>query len=107
MTPPDTRDLIRRGAIFYVSHSGGKDSQCMYAGIRRQVPHERIVVVHADLGKVEWHGVQDHIRATIAHELNVVRAEQDLLRHGAPPRERRDPTCPRSPTPDDGSAPAT
>ena len=86
MTRPNTRYLVRQGAIFYVSHSGGKDSQCMYATIRRQVPHERIVVVHADLGEVEWHGVQDHIRATIAHDLNVVRADKtffDMVRHRA------------------------
>ena len=89
MTPAQLHDLVRRGTVFYVSHSGGKDSQCMYARIRRRVPHDRIVVVHADLGKVEWEGVQDHIRATIAHELNVVRAEKtffDMVRHRAATR---------------------
>ena len=86
MTTPDVEGLVRQGAMFYIAHSGGKDSQCMYARIRRQVPHERIVVVHAYLGKVEWHGVQDHIRGTIAHELQVVRAGKtffDLVRHRA------------------------
>ena len=86
METPDVQDLIRRGAVFYIAHSGGKDSQAMYARIRRRVPHERIVVVHADLGKVEWQGVQDHIRATISHELQVVRAGKtffDLVRHRA------------------------
>ena len=89
MTPPEIQDLVRRGAVFYVSHSGGKDSQCMYARIRRRVPHDRIVVVHADLGKIEWEGVQDHIRATIAHKLNVVRADKtffDMVRHRAATR---------------------
>ncbi len=86
MQTPDVEDLVRRGAVFYIAHSGGKDSQAMYARVRRRVPHERIVVVHADLGKVEWKGVQDHIRATIAHELHVVRAGKtffDLVRHRA------------------------
>ena len=89
MRPTELRTLIRQGAIFYVSHSGGKDSQAMYARIRRRVPHERIVVVHADLGEIEWHGVQDHIRTTIAHELNVVRAKKtffDMVRHRAATR---------------------
>lgn len=89
MKPPDLRTVIRQGAIFYVSHSGGKDSQAMYAHIRRRVPHDRIVVVHADLGEVEWDGVQDHIRATIAHELNVVRAGKtffDMVRRRAATR---------------------
>ena len=84
METPDVQDLIRRGAVFYIAHSGGKDSQAMYARIHRRVPHERIVVVHADLGRIEWEGVQDHIRATIAHELNVVRANKtffDMVRH--------------------------
>ena len=67
-------DLAASGAVFYVSHSGGKDSQAMYAVISRVVPTGQIVVVHADLGDVEWPGVQDHIRANITHQLNVVRA---------------------------------
>lgn len=67
-------DLIDQGALFYVSHSGGKDSQAMYAVLSRFVPAEQIIVVHADLGEIEWDGVQDHIRATITHPLNVVRA---------------------------------
>ena len=54
--------LIRRGALFYVSHSGGKDSQAMYAALVSRVPRDQIVVVHADLGEIEWRGVQDHIR---------------------------------------------
>ncbi len=89
MRPPDLHTLIRQGAVFYVSHSGGKDSQAMYAGIRRRVPHDRIVLVHADLGEIEWEGVQDHIRATIAHDLNVVRANKtffDMVRHRAATR---------------------
>ena len=86
MQAPDIESLVRHGAVFYVAHSGGKDSQCMYARVRRRIPHERIVVVHADLGKVEWRGVQDHIRATISHQLHVVRAGKtffDLVRHRA------------------------
>jgi DNA sulfur modification protein DndC len=68
------RTLMDQGAIFYVSHSGGKDSQAMYNLISRFVPSKQIVVVHADLGEIEWDGVQDHIRATIKHPLNVVRS---------------------------------
>lgn len=82
--------LIARGAIFYVSHSAGKDSQAMYIMLSRIVPHEQIVVVHADLGKVEWRGVQEHIRATVArHEVNVVRANKtffEMVKHRAKTR---------------------
>lgn len=91
------RDLVERGAIFYVSHSGGKDSQAMHALISRLVPAEQISVVHADLGEIEWHGVQDHIRATIDQELNVVRAGKtffDMVEH----RSRTRPDVPPWPS---------
>ena len=81
----DYKKLIDQGAIFYCSHSGGKDSQAMYAMLHNIVPHDQIVVVHADLGEVEWTGVKQHIIDNIDHELNVVKAvwkdgsEKDLL----------------------------
>jgi DNA sulfur modification protein DndC len=71
--------LINDGAIFYVSHSGGKDSQAMYAILRDLIPDEQIVVVHADLGEVEWKGVQDHIRNNVEHDVNVVMAGKTFL----------------------------
>ena len=72
-------DLIKDGAIFYVSHSGGKDSQAMYALLKDLVPESQLVVVHADLGKVEWQGAATHIRKTISHPLNIVHARKTLL----------------------------
>lgn len=56
--------LIRRGAVFFVNHSGGKDSQAMFHFIRRHVPASQIRVIHAVLPEVEWEGVQEHIKAT-------------------------------------------
>ncbi|MEM7507643.1 MAG: phosphoadenosine phosphosulfate reductase family protein [Pseudomonadota bacterium] len=95
-----TQKLAAQGAIFYCSHSGGKDSQAMYIALCRLVPLEQIVVVHADLGEVEWEGVQDHIRNTICHDLNVVRAGKtffEMVRHRA--RTRPDvPAWPSSAT---------
>ena len=75
----EVKDLIERGAIFYVSHSGGKDSQAMYAELFSIVPKDQIVVVHADLGEIEWTGVQDHIHANIQHELNVVESHKTFF----------------------------
>jgi DNA sulfur modification protein DndC len=66
--------LVSRGAIFYVGHSGGKDSQAMYAAIKKVVPHDQIRVIHADLGDIEHAGVKDHIRATIDHDLMIAEA---------------------------------
>lgn len=82
-------DFIARGAVFYVSHSGGKDSQAMYIALSRQVPASQIVVVHADLGEVEWDGIQGHIAATTAHPLHVVKAGKsffDMVAHRAKTR---------------------
>ena len=66
------------GALFYVSHSGGKDSQASYLAVHHMLADlgrlDQLVVVHADLGEVEWHGTQDHIRATTWHPVNVVQA---------------------------------
>lgn len=96
----EVADLIQRGAIFYVSHSAGKDSQAMYALLAEIVPHDQIVVVHADLGEIEWTGVQDHIHATIDHDLHVVRAVKtffEMVEHRA--RTRPDvPAWPSSAT---------
>lgn len=69
------QQLINDGALFFVSHSGGKDSQAMYALLRNQVPAEQLIVVHAHLGEVEWPGVLDHIKGNINHPLHVVSAK--------------------------------
>lgn len=86
---PKVRELVSNGAIFYVSHSGGKDSQAMYAILRQHVPTAQICVVHADLGIIEWEGVQAHIRATTDHHLHVVRANKtffEMVEHRAKTR---------------------
>lgn len=80
MNPQQIQDLIARGAMFVVNHSGGKDSQAMYLVLRDLVPREQLVIVHADLGAVEWAGAVDHIRATTAGEpLHICRARRTLL----------------------------
>lgn len=66
--PQGIRDLIARGALFVVNHSGGKDSQAMYLVLRAIVPREQILLVHADLGEVEWAGAVGHILATTSGE---------------------------------------
>lgn len=66
---------IDAGALFVVNHSGGKDSQAMYAVITSMVPADQIVVVHADLGDdVEHLGVLAHIEANVDHEVHVAQA---------------------------------
>lgn len=76
----DIDTLVARGALFVVNHSGGKDSQAMYLHLRQFVPADQLVLVHADLGRVEWAGAVAHIKATTNGEpLHICRARRDLL----------------------------
>lgn len=78
--PKEISDLITRGAIFVVNHSGGKDSQAMYLKIRKHVPFDQIVIIHADLGDVEWDGAIEHIKNTTNNEpIHVCRSRRGLL----------------------------
>jgi len=66
-----------KNAIYFVSHSGGKDSQAMYLYLTQGlcIPADQIVIVHAHLDGVEWPGVIEHIESTIAGTLNVVKSQ--------------------------------
>lgn len=91
--------LIAGGAMFYVSHSGGKDSLATYATVCELVPSDQITVIHANLGEVEWDGIVEHIEANIEHPLNVVSA---VFKDGSPKDflsmvRRRHETRPDSP----------
>lgn len=73
----EIQNLIKRGALFVVNHSGGKDSQAMMVKVRQLVPQDQILVIHAALGDVEWPDVIEHIKQSIgdfpllvAHALN-------------------------------------
>ena len=52
--PSHCRDMIDRGALVVINHSGGKDSQAMTILLSRVVPRDQLLVVHAPLGEVEW-----------------------------------------------------
>jgi len=72
----EIQSLAHQGAIFYVSHSGGKDSQAMYLAICKIVPHNQIRAIHADLGDIEHAGVKKHIIGNLTHssELRIAQA---------------------------------
>lgn len=63
---PKIQTLIDRRALFVINHSGGKDSQAMTAYLLRTIPHELLVIVHAELPGVDWDGIPEHIEATAA-----------------------------------------
>lgn len=56
------KDLADRGAIFYISDSGGKDSQAMKIELLKMVPAEQVVIVHADLDGIEWADTEKWVR---------------------------------------------
>lgn len=65
MIPAQVAELIERGALFVVNHSAGKDSQAMLVRLKQAgIPDNQMLIVHADLGDVEWDGNLDHIHAT-------------------------------------------
>jgi DNA sulfur modification protein DndC len=59
--PPHIQELIRRGALFFSNHSGGKDSQAMFAYLRTIVPKKQLIIIHSHLPEVEWEGTKEHI----------------------------------------------
>lgn len=66
---------VQRDSLFVINHSGGKDSQAMYAVITSLVPADQIVVVHADLRVADWAYLKSHIRENTDHDLAVVAAK--------------------------------
>lgn len=42
--------------LFVANHSGGKDSQAMLIRLLERIPSSRLLVIHANLGEVEWPG---------------------------------------------------
>jgi 3'-phosphoadenosine 5'-phosphosulfate sulfotransferase (PAPS reductase)/FAD synthetase len=85
-TVPD--ELMREADWIVISSSGGKDSQAMAAYVVSRAKSlgllERVVVVHADLGDIEWSGTrqlaEEQARLLGVRRFEVVRATGgDLL----------------------------
>ena len=63
--PPEISELIDRGALVAISHSGGKDSQAMTIRlIAAGIPRDQLLLVYATLDDVEWPGTIRHIEQT-------------------------------------------
>ena len=63
--PAEITDMIERGALVAINHSGGKDSQAMTIRlVEADIPRDQLLIVHAALGEVEWPGTISHIKKT-------------------------------------------
>ncbi|MEE1922650.1 phosphoadenosine phosphosulfate reductase family protein [Pseudomonas sp. 148P] len=54
--PDQVEALVASGVLFVANHSGGKDSDAQMIKLRKLVPRNQLVVVHASLGPMEWEG---------------------------------------------------
>ena len=84
--PKQVRAIIRAGGLVAINHSGGKDSDAMTIAILRAgIPKAQIVIVHAHLPDVEWHGTIAHIKKnTQGLPLVIARARKtffEMVRH--------------------------
>lgn len=73
--------LRDEGALFAVSHSGGKDSQAMAILVSELVPADQIVWIHAPLQGVEWAGIIDQVERYRPSGVELLFAEA-LDKHG-------------------------
>lgn len=68
--PTEVETAMVRGAAMVVSVSGGKDSQAVLAATAALCKArgwiDRLFVVHADLGRIEWEGTRAHVDRTCA-----------------------------------------
>jgi DNA sulfur modification protein DndC len=75
-----TPQVVQDADVIFVSHSGGKDSQAMLAQLVRRGLKDKIVLVHADLGDMEWEEMEPWIRKiSFGLDVNVVRSELDFF----------------------------
>ena len=62
--------------VIFVNHSGGKDSQAMLAKLVKDGYKDKIVIVHADLGEMEWEPMHNWIeKNSFGCSVHVVKSE--------------------------------
>ena len=86
----DEPDDLSSYDLIVLNTSGGKDSQTMVRLVAdraraENVPSERLIAVHADLGRAEWPGTGELARTQAETAgvtfLSVTRPQGDLLEH--------------------------
>ena len=71
---------LNKAEVIFVNHSGGKDSQAMLAKLIRMGLKGKLVLIHADLGEMEWEPMHGWIESiSFGLPVNVVRADVDFF----------------------------
>lgn len=66
--------------VIFCSHSGGKDSQAMLALLKRMGLLHKVVLVHSDLGRMEWEEMKPWIeKNSFGLPVHVVKSEMDFF----------------------------
>jgi 3'-phosphoadenosine 5'-phosphosulfate sulfotransferase (PAPS reductase)/FAD synthetase len=64
----------------FVNHSGGKDSQAMLAALITAGLKDKLVIIHCDLGEMEWEPMHDWIvENSFGVEVHVVKSKEDFF----------------------------
>jgi len=75
---------LQEAQVIFVSHSGGKDSQAMLAKIVSMNLSAKLVVVHSDLGEMEWepmhHFIEQNAFGLPVHVVSAKESFFDLCR---------------------------
>lgn len=79
-SPINVPSQVIDAEVLFINHSGGKDSQAMLAWVVAQGFKGKIVIVHSDLGDMEWEPMEHFIKAnSFGHEVHVVKPELDFF----------------------------
>jgi len=71
---------VLEAEVIFVSHSGGKDSQAMLAHLVKLGLKDKCVVVHADMGDMEWEPMHNWIESiSFGLPVNVVKSDMDFF----------------------------
>jgi len=71
---------VQNADVIFISHSGGRDSQAMLALVNRMGLMHKVVIVHSDLGEMEWQEMKPWIESiSFGKQCHVVKADLDFF----------------------------
>jgi 3'-phosphoadenosine 5'-phosphosulfate sulfotransferase (PAPS reductase)/FAD synthetase len=72
--------IVNNADVIFVSHSGGKDSQAMLAKLIKLGLKDKLVLVHSDLGEMEWEPMHHWIESnSFGLPVHVVKSDMDFF----------------------------